>query len=293
VSDIFISYSDQDKAKAAAMAKALEAAGKSVWWDNDLLPGIRFTAALADKIDHSQAVVVMWSESSIKSDYVCDEADRARISGRLTPVLIDNVRPPVGFGQIHTYNLVGWNGAPDDPALQDFIARLGARNGEVEMPAPSPMSQPQRKATRAWPFAAALAAVAIAGGAYLAGQYGALAPAQAADNTAECKQLAGPAVDWDTLTGHAGAAIEACEAAIAAAPTPRLHYMLGRAYDTGGDFDGAVRNYTIGANGGDISALDSLGETLAYDKLPEAKLWCQKALDAGVTSARKRLDSLN
>lgn len=59
MSDIFISYSDQDKAKAAAMAKALEAAGKSVWWDNDLLPGIRFTAALADKIDHSQAVVVM------------------------------------------------------------------------------------------------------------------------------------------------------------------------------------------------------------------------------------------
>ena len=294
MSQVFISYSHEDKPKATAMAAALEAAGHTVWWDNELLPGDRFAATLAERIDRAEAVVVMWSRTSIQSDYVCDEADRARIAGRLTPVLIDAVRPPVGFGQLHTHDLSGWSGAAEDPVLIDFASRLLTRNQGGARPAPTPLSSPQTAQDRrsTWPVAAGLGAIAIALGAYFMGQSDLLSSAQAEDSRAACTRLAGPSVDWDTLTGHSVEAITACEAAVAAGATPKLHYLLGRAYDTGGDFDGAIRNYTIGANGGDLSALDSLCESLAYDKLPEAKEWCQKAVDAGIAGAKRRLDSL-
>ncbi len=163
---IFISYSQKDKSKAAAMAAALEQAGLTVWWDNDLLPGDRLAATLAERIDSTLAVVVMWSETSITSDYVCDEADRARIAGSLTPVLINHVRSPVGFGQLHPHDLTSWSGAADDPALLEFVAHLSPNapaTGQtpVAAPPPAPKSRPF------WPAAAAVAFVTT--GVYFAG----------------------------------------------------------------------------------------------------------------------------
>ena len=41
MSDIFISYAREDRPRAAAIARALEAQGWSVWWDWIILAGKR------------------------------------------------------------------------------------------------------------------------------------------------------------------------------------------------------------------------------------------------------------
>ena len=42
MSDIFISYSSADRAKAQQLARILEGEGWSVWWDRKILPGRSF-----------------------------------------------------------------------------------------------------------------------------------------------------------------------------------------------------------------------------------------------------------
>jgi hypothetical protein len=53
---------------------------------------------------------------------VREEADEGRKRGVLIPVLIDDVRPPLGFGRIQAARMIEWDGALGSEAFQ----RLGA-----------------------------------------------------------------------------------------------------------------------------------------------------------------------
>ena len=66
--DIFISYKREDRAKAHSLAEALAAHGIKVWWDIELLPGDRFSDEISAVIKNTFATIVLWSESSVKSD---------------------------------------------------------------------------------------------------------------------------------------------------------------------------------------------------------------------------------
>ena len=46
MSDVFISYSRDDKDHARALADVLSAQGWSVWWDQEILGGARFELML-------------------------------------------------------------------------------------------------------------------------------------------------------------------------------------------------------------------------------------------------------
>ena len=111
MSTIFISYAREDRPKAKQLAEALEQKGWTVWWDIVIPAGKKFGDVILEKLNTADAILVLWSESSIKSDWVLDEAQVAKKRNVLIPVFIERVNPPLGYGQIHAADLVGWNGS--------------------------------------------------------------------------------------------------------------------------------------------------------------------------------------
>lgn len=108
MSDIFISYAREDAAKARLLADAMIADGLSVWWDNALLGGDQFREEISQTIAAAKVVIVIWSENSVRSPFVKDEASRANERGVLLPVAVGDVEPPVGFGELQTIRFKRW-----------------------------------------------------------------------------------------------------------------------------------------------------------------------------------------
>lgn len=146
---IFVSYSREDRERAESLARVLEGQGWSVWWDRHVAVGQAFDRVIAEALDAAAAVVVLWSTASVKSKWVLDEAadgDRREI---LFPVLIEDVRLPLGFGRLQAADLRDWRGASDHEGLRAFLAalqaKLGGRSPLAPPPkprAPSPASKP-------------------------------------------------------------------------------------------------------------------------------------------------------
>src|SRR6185436_2270234 len=121
MSDIFISYSREDRARAQQLAELLEHNQWSVWWDRKTAPGKRFSHVIADELSTAKSVVVLWSQFSIQSDWVKDEAQEAASRGILIPLLIEDVTIPVGFRQFQAANLSDWDGSPSHLELKGAL----------------------------------------------------------------------------------------------------------------------------------------------------------------------------
>jgi adenylate cyclase len=102
---VFLSYARSDIDAAKQLAELLSRAGHEVWWDRHLHAGSRFAIEIEQALKDAEAIVVLWSEHSVKSAWVQDEASEGRDSGRLVPVIVGSVKPPLGFRQFHTIEL--------------------------------------------------------------------------------------------------------------------------------------------------------------------------------------------
>lgn len=127
--DIFISYSRKDIQRVAPFAKALENCGWSVWWDRAIPPGKTFAQVIEAAINESRCVVVIWSQNSLRSDWVREEANIGKRRNILIPVIIDLVEPPFGFGLIQAADLTTWNNQTSHPGFgslkETIISILG------------------------------------------------------------------------------------------------------------------------------------------------------------------------
>jgi hypothetical protein len=106
---VFISYSRKDKSVAKSLAEDLGSAGITVWWDREgVLPGDQFAAAILNAIDAADRVIVIWSDASATSAWVCDEARRAARQNKLITVHLpgfDAENIPFGFGGYHSESI--------------------------------------------------------------------------------------------------------------------------------------------------------------------------------------------
>ena len=149
--------------------RLLEAGGFTVWWDPSIVPGERYASVIHRALDKSACVVVAWSRRSVDSIWVQDEAGFARDRGVLVPVSLDGVDPPLGFRQLQTVSLAGWQGQPDDPRVAHFLAGvrrlvswIGKAEAAVVAPAPVPAATiPQAQPGKASGFRHARTAVLV------------------------------------------------------------------------------------------------------------------------------------
>jgi tetratricopeptide (TPR) repeat protein len=124
VASVFLSYSREDLASARQIARALEAAGHSVWWDRQIKGGAQYAKEIDRALTASDAVVVLWSEHSVDSSWVRDEAEAGRDAGRLVPATLDGSRPPLGFRQYQTIGLERWRRSEAPTDLEELIEAL-------------------------------------------------------------------------------------------------------------------------------------------------------------------------
>lgn len=129
MTDVFISYARQDRDRAEKLARAIEQRGFSVWWDRKIPPGRSFEEVIQESLGKAGCVVVLWSHQSVKSDFVKDEAQRAADSGRLIPILVDEVPIPLGFGRIQTADLTSWREGEFHPQLEYVIESIAVFTG--------------------------------------------------------------------------------------------------------------------------------------------------------------------
>jgi hypothetical protein len=129
---IFISYSAQERESAAMLASALEGAGYSVWWDRELDTGERYGDVIEAVINESKAALVLWSQSSIRSDWVRSEARRAHRKGIYLPLTLDGTEPPLGLDEQHCTSLQNWDGKPEHQLVQSIIRAVARRAGSQQ-----------------------------------------------------------------------------------------------------------------------------------------------------------------
>ena len=128
---IFLSYARADVDCAKKLAELVGRAGHDVWWDRELHGGSRFTAEIDKALSDAEAVIVLWSNASLESAWVQDEAAEGRDSRRLVPVMIDEVRPPLGFRQFQAINLTDLRNGQQPAQLEELLRAI------VKMGAPS------------------------------------------------------------------------------------------------------------------------------------------------------------
>jgi hypothetical protein len=108
MTDIFISYSKADHTLALKLSAFLEAEGWSVWWDRNLSAGEVYRDEIMRELSAARAVVVIWTQTSVKSDWARAEAGHAKAEGKLIPVKAPGLTYsdiPLPFGEMHTENL--------------------------------------------------------------------------------------------------------------------------------------------------------------------------------------------
>ncbi|MBV9860034.1 MAG: TIR domain-containing protein [Alphaproteobacteria bacterium] len=140
---IFISYAREDRQAAEQLAAIFETSGWSVWWDRELRAGRAFDRVIEEAITAASVVVVLWSRSSVGSDWVRAEASFALEAGKLLPVTLDEAPVPLRFRPVQMLSLAGWDQTSRDrPILRRLCDEVAERLQGVDRPFPVSFGEP-------------------------------------------------------------------------------------------------------------------------------------------------------
>jgi hypothetical protein len=133
---IFISYSHKDIIQANLIAGSLSKLGWNVWKDQRLTVGEDFSDEILNALKDASLVVIIWSGSSVKSDWVKKEASLAIENDKYFPIRIEYVNLPKGFENFHTESLFRWSGEIDEEQFSSIylqiFEKIPVRNNETE-----------------------------------------------------------------------------------------------------------------------------------------------------------------
>lgn len=145
MADIFLSYASEDRDRIGPLVELLEAQGWSVWWDRVLIAGPSFAEKIQEGLDEARCIVVAWSDHSVGSNWCRDEANEGLERQCLVPLVLDHIRPPLGFRSSQTVFMTGW---PEEhagvDALLDGVRRCLAPTTRVEEKVAQPGASNER-----------------------------------------------------------------------------------------------------------------------------------------------------
>ncbi len=121
MADIFISYKREDKHLAEDTIARLKEAGYSIWYDERINPHSSWDAIIEAEIAAAKAVLVLWTERSVASEWVRNEADYAKEHGKLIPVKLEACSVPLAYRRTQTADLSGWDGNAADRNWQKVL----------------------------------------------------------------------------------------------------------------------------------------------------------------------------
>ncbi len=141
MADVFVAYSRHDQARALRVIDGLKAAGISVWYDVEIAAGDVWRDRILHEIERATTVIVLWTPFSVKSEWVRAEAQLARDSGKLLPVIIERVDIPLGFTELQHLDLSEWDGSDEAHSFMVLVeaislSRAGKRNQERKADTP-------------------------------------------------------------------------------------------------------------------------------------------------------------
>lgn len=127
--DVFISYKAEDRSRLQPLVAALEREGFTVWWDAHICGGINWRQDIQEHLDAAKCVIVAWSKRSVgpEGEFVRDEAMRAKRQHTYLPIRIDDVSPPLGFGEVQALSLKNWKGDRSDPRVAAIVDAVRER----------------------------------------------------------------------------------------------------------------------------------------------------------------------
>lgn len=124
---LFVSYSSDDRRLIEPLVEFLRGQGWEVWWDRQLDAGEAFDRRIERELAAADCVIVVWSRTSVGSNWVLSEAMAGFESNRLVPVALDaRLSIPLPFNRVHAASLVDWTGTPDHPGLQELAEGIRA-----------------------------------------------------------------------------------------------------------------------------------------------------------------------
>src|SRR5262245_3133389 len=81
----------------------------------------RFNDVIEKALKESKCVMVMWSERSVESKCVKDEATYALNRNKLVPIMIEKVELHFRFEDLHTPTLLDWDGSQGTPEFRRLV----------------------------------------------------------------------------------------------------------------------------------------------------------------------------
>lgn len=128
---VYISHSRRDGIVASTVARIIEQGGHEPLVDRgELTPGVDFGGAIQKMIDDADAVLVIWTDASVMSDWIRAEAQRALDLGKYLGVTVGDVELPLRF-RVYNHLRLEPRGSDLRPemilsALEDFSGRLAS-----------------------------------------------------------------------------------------------------------------------------------------------------------------------
>ena len=140
MSDIFLSYANEDRERVRPLAEALRQAGWTVFWDRVIPVGKTWHDMLEGELENARSLLVVWSQDSIKSKWVRAEASEGlRRELPHFPVLLDDVLPPLEFREYQAADFSTWDASSTSPLFQNLVRDIKQTLGPPATPAPEPV----------------------------------------------------------------------------------------------------------------------------------------------------------
>jgi len=98
---------------------------------------------IKESLDAAKCVIVLWSQKSVSSEWVNNEAAEGAQRQILVPILIDDVEIPFEFRRIHAAHLEDFQGALPNPQFDLLLNSISEKVGR-----PAPKQNIQKKSSR-------------------------------------------------------------------------------------------------------------------------------------------------